>query len=546
MAMTATETRTTCGEALIALLEQHGVEVVFGIPGVHTLELYRGLVASGIRHITPRHEQGAAFMAAGYARVARRPGVCTLITGPGVTNAATAVASAYHDSQPVLIISSATDTRQAGRGRGALHDLPDQQAFMSTITAFSETLGSAADLPGAVDRAFAVLDGPRPRPVHLGIPTDVLEQAAAGAPAAAPVAAPGPLPVDGAALDDAAHRLAAAERPIIMLGGGAIDAGPEALRISAAIGAPIATTINGKGAVPETDPAALGATLALDPVYTAVKTADVVLAVGTELSEVDYGYQPIPRFAGDMIRVDCDPAQLANGHEPAVAIAGDAAAVLGQLADRLDGASAEAPTSVVPDGAGVAARRAADLRSRLVWWEGGERFLPLLDTIAASLPEDAIVVADSTQIAYVGNCYLPTARPRSYLAPAGFGTLGPALPMALGAKVAAPHRPVVCLVGDGGMLFTVAELATAAAHGLPVVVLLFNNAGYGEIRDSLSRAGIPDIGTDGTAANYLKLAEGLGCAAARVGSLGELGSALSAALGAGRPTVLEMPGELAQ
>jgi thiamine pyrophosphate-dependent acetolactate synthase large subunit-like protein len=425
----------SCGELLITLLEDRGVEVMFGIPGVHTLELYRGLAGSSIRHVAPRHEQGAAFMADGYARVSRRPGVCLLITGAGVTNAATAIASAYHDSQPLLVISSATDSRHEGRHRGTLHELPDQERLMSTITGSSETVRSPRQLRGAVERAVAVLEGPRPRPAHIGIAIDVLSAPAATDQAASGAAsAPGPGSAASArpeaepqAVDAAASLLAGASRPVIVLGGGAIDAGVQALRVSSLTGAPIATTVNGKGAVPETHPAALGATLTLEPVYGALQTADVVLAVGTELSEVDYYYQDdIPRFDGPLIRVDTDPSQVLTGRDPAVAIVGDARGVLTGLADRLNRGGDAA------DRGEAAARRVRELRAGLKWWPGAAELFPVLDAIAGAVPADAIITADSTQLAYVANCYLSVTNPRSYLSPSGFGTLGPALPMRSG------------------------------------------------------------------------------------------------------------------
>lgn len=534
--MTAVTSKVTCGEALIALLEQRGVELVFGIPGVHTLEPYRGLAHSSIRHVTPRHEQGAVFAADGYARVSRKPGVCLLITGPGVTNAATAIASAYHDSQPLLVISSATATADAGRGRGPLHDLPDQQAFMASITARSETVGSAQELPGAVERAFAALDAPRPRPVHIGLPIDVLDQPWPGheAQQSTPVAVP---TTDAADLDRAAALLADADAPMILLGGGAIDAGEPAARISAAIGAPIATTINGKGAVDERHPASVGATLTLQPVFGSLESADAVLAVGTELSKVDFYYQPeLPRFAGRLIRVDADPSQLDSGRPATLGLAGDAGAILCALADRLE---------PIANGSGgdkrqAAAARAAKLRAELEWWPGAHELFGVLDAMSEALPPNPIIAADSTQLAYVANIYLPVSAPRSYLCPAGFGTLGPALPMAIGAQLAAPERPVVCLVGDGGLLFTVQELATAAELRLPLAIVLWQNHGYGEIRDSMDRAHVPHIGTQATAHDYVRIAEGFGCRAVRVAAPEAIGAALRTALGGDRPTLIEV------
>ena len=205
------------------LLEQYDVDTVFGIPGVHTLEIYRGLAASDIRHVSPRHEQGAAFMADGYARVAGKPGVCVLITGAGLTNAATPVAGAYHDSIPMLVVSSATASRDNGRGHGSLHDLPDQRAFMATITAESIDVRDPAELPEAFARAFEIFESRRPRPVHIGIPIDVLDLPA---PSFERLAARGTPPVaDAALVERAVELLAGAERPMLLLGGGAVGRG---------------------------------------------------------------------------------------------------------------------------------------------------------------------------------------------------------------------------------------------------------------------------------------------------------------------------------
>jgi len=540
---------SSCGEALIAALASRGVEVVFGIPGVHTLELYRGLARSSIRHVSPRHEQGAAFMAAGYARVSGRPGVCVLITGPGVTNAATGVASAHHDSQPVLVIASETASSDAGRGRGGLHDLPDQRALMAQITGHSETVAAPEQLEGALERAFAVLEGPRPRPAYVGIPIDVLAAEArepdesrldpskTRGPAASRDGAGARAGVDDGELERAARLLGSAREPMILLGGGAIDAGQAALAISAATGAPIVTTVNGKGAVSERHPASLGATLTLQPVFEELERADVVLAAGTELSELDYYYQGrLPRMSGQLIRVDADPAQLRSGAPPALALAGDAAELLGALAQRLE----KAVGSGEGERAQTAAARAAALRGALRWWPGAQRFLAVLDVIDAALPAEAIVAADSTQLAYVANSYLHIERPRSYLCPAGYGTLGPALPMAIGARIAAPQRPVCCLIGDGGLLFTVSELASAAQLGIPLAVVVWNNAGYGEIADEMDRAGIPPIGTDASAADFAAIAAGMGARAVRATAIEQIPDALAQAFTAPGPTLIEL------
>lgn len=524
----------TCGEAAIRLLEQYGVDTAFGIPGVHTLEYYRGLADSPIRHVTPRHEQGAGFMACGYARATGKPGVCILITGAGVTNAATAIATAHHDSLPMLILSSGTHTADAEQGHGPLHDLPDQPAFMRTICEVSLDVRDPADLPAAFAEAFAVLESARPRPVHISVPIDVLSQPAAGD-RRLPAAAQPPTP-DPAALDRAAQALAAAERPLILLGGGTTHAQDEAIALAELLDAPVTMTIAAKGVVPDAHPLSLGTTSTIGPVHAALAEADVVLAVGTEFSETDYFYAPgfaPPVFGGTLVRIDIDAGQLGKRRAADIGLHGDAAQTLAAL----DAALA----SLGHRGQG-GAERAQALRAA-GGWEFFEEFRPVVEALERSLPEDGVIAVDSTQPAYAAAHLWRGVRPNAFLLYGGFGTLGPALPMAMGAKLGAPDRPVMSLSGDGGFLFTIQELATAVDLGLPLAVVIWNNHGYGEIRDSMERADVPPVAVDTSARDFLKIAEGFGCRTARVESLDELPGACAAAYAADGPTVIELVAE---
>jgi thiamine pyrophosphate-dependent acetolactate synthase large subunit-like protein len=522
----------SCGEAVVRLLEQYDVETVFGIPGVHTLEIYRGLAASEIRHVSARHEQGAAFMADGYARVAGKPGVCTLITGAGLTNAATPVAGAYHDSIPLLVISSATACADNGLGHGTLHDLPDQRAFMGTITAESIDVRDPAELPEAFARAFEIFESRRPRPVHIGIPIDVLDLPGSAwerlpARAARPLA-------DPALVERAVELLASAERPMLLLGGGAVSAGDEATAVAERLAAPVGLTVNAKGVLPDSHPLSLGTTLTLRAVHAAFSEADVVLAVGTEFGETDYFYAPgavAPEFAGSLIRVDIDAGQLQRQRPAAVGLHGDAAATLAAIDAGLAARGRE--RSTVSDAA-------AALRAGRRWWPGAETFMPFLAALDRGIPENGILVADSTQPAYVAHHSWRGRSPRSYIAPGGFGTLGPALPMAIGVQLAAPRRPVVALAGDGGALFTIPELASAADLGLPIALVIWQNDGYGEMRDSMDRISAPRLGTEVTAHDFVLLAEGFGCRGVRTESLDDLPGALAEAFAADRPTLVEV------
>jgi thiamine pyrophosphate-dependent acetolactate synthase large subunit-like protein len=515
----------------VRLLEQYDVDTVFGIPGVHTLEIYRGLAASPIRHVSARHEQGAAFMADGYARVSGKPGVCALITGAGLTNAATPIASAYHDSIPLLVISSATACADNGRGHGTLHDLPDQRAFMATITADSIEVRDPADLPDAFAHAFEMFASRRPRPVHIGIPIDVLDLPAASWERLPPRGST-PRP-DAALIERAVDLLAGAERPMLLLGGGAVGAGAEAAAVAERLGAPVGFTVNAKGVLPDSHPLSLGTSLTLRPVHAAFTDADVVLAVGTEFSETDYFYAPgaaAPDFSGALIRIDIDADQLHKQRRATLGLQGDATATLAAIDAGLAARGRER---------GAEASRAEELRSGRLW-PGAEKHLPFLAALERGVPENGIVIADSTQPAYVAHHTWPGRSPRAYIAPGGFGTLGPALPMAIGAQIAAPDRPVVALAGDGGALFTIPELASAADLGLPIALVIWQNDGYAEMRDSMDRIGAPRMGTEISARDFLLLAEGFGCRGVRAESLDDLPGALADAFAADRPTLVEV------
>ncbi|MCZ6797051.1 MAG: thiamine pyrophosphate-binding protein, partial [Gammaproteobacteria bacterium] len=236
----------TCGEVLVEILENYGVDTIFGIPGVHTVELYRGLENTAIRHVTPRHEQGAGFMADGYNRATGKIAACFIITGPGMTNIATAMGQALADSIPMLVISSVNRTRELGLGEGRLHELPAQRNMISGVTRFSHTLLSADELPRVLARAFAVFNAQRPGPVHIEIPIDIITAPADQLNKQA-FALPGAFGPAAQAIDDCAALLAAAERPLIAIGGGAINSGAELTALAEMLDAPVVNTVNAKG-----------------------------------------------------------------------------------------------------------------------------------------------------------------------------------------------------------------------------------------------------------------------------------------------------------
>ncbi|WP_295952637.1 5-guanidino-2-oxopentanoate decarboxylase [Rhodoferax sp.] len=524
----------TCGEALVGLLAQYGVECIFGIPGVHTVELYRGVAASGLRHITPRHEQGAGFAADGYARVSGKPGVCFIITGPGMTNIVTAMAQALADSIPMLVISSVNARHQLGRGSGHLHELPSQQKLVAGVSVFSHTLMSPDALPEVLARAFAVFASARPGPVHIEIPLDVIVapadhlQLAMAALPLRPAAAP-------AQVQQAAQLLASAQRPLILVGGGALDAAQPLWALAQALQAPVQLTINAKGLLLPTEPLLCGSIQSTQAGRLLARQADVVLAVGTELGETDYDAVFDGGFAlpGRLVRIDIDPAQLARNYRCEIGIVADAAQALGALVDAL-------PTCVPTPGWGAARAQAAWTDAQAEF-DAPTRSLTALITLVDQALPGAIFVGDSTQTVYVGNLsFNPLGLRRWFNASTGYGTLGYGLPAANGAQLAAPGTPVVALVGDGGLLFTLSELATAVEAQLPVVVLLWNNQGYGEIKKFMLRTGVAPIGVDLATPDFVAIAQGFGCHTDTVANPAQLRAALARTPGRDRPTLVHI------
>jgi acetolactate synthase-1/2/3 large subunit len=525
----------TCGEWLVKLLEAYGVELVFGIPGVHTVELYRGLPATGIRHITPRHEQGAGFMADGYARVSGKPGVCFIVTGPGMTNILTAMGQAYGDSVPMLVISAVNPTAHLGMGDGRLHELPSQRGLVAGVSAFSHTLLKPEQLPEVLARAFALFAAARPRPVHIEIPIDVIAQEVdPRVMIRALPRRPAPQPAD---TSTAASWLKAAKKPLLILGGGAAEAAASARILAAGLDAPVINTVNAKGILPPGHPLHAGENMAFPPVHRAIAEADVVLAVGTEFGETEMYPEPKPiTTGGKLVRIDIDPEQVARGPIADLPIVADSAAALAAINTAL-GCSAPVARADTPG-----AKRAAAIRKATAqcWWPAVTLHQRIAGLVLAALP-NAILAGDSTEPVYALNQSFEAPLPRSYFnSSTGYGTLGYGLPAGIGAKLAAPDRPVVVLIGDGGLQFTIAELASAVEADVPLIVLLWNNDGYGEIKTYMLERKIAPIGVDIFTPDFQTIARGFGCVAVRPESDAALTSALHAAAAERRPTFIEL------
>ncbi|MEK6217918.1 MAG: 5-guanidino-2-oxopentanoate decarboxylase [Psychrobacter sp.] len=541
----------TCGELLVQWLEYYGVETVFGIPGVHTVELYRGLPNTDIRHVTPRHEQGAGFMADGYYRASGKVGVCFIITGPGMTNIMTAMAQALADSIPMLVISSVNKVQHTGSGEGHLHELHDQQGMVSKVALMSKTIWQPESLPKVIAEAFALFNGTRPGPVHIQLPIDVITADAShvakppklnkidaslnsqsASNILAQLQANKPLP-HPAQLDLIIEQLKSAKNPVLLYGGGCVDVNHDAQKLAELIDAPTFLTINAKGLLPPAHPLSLGSNQSLDVGRAVISEADLVLAIGTELGETDYdvffngGFQ----INGTLIRIDCDAQQLQRPFRADIALLSDAQMAISGLCTRLENQPLNHQ----------AAPRVAKVKQALI-----EKMTPdfagqnaLLKLIRDEV-KDVIFVGDSTQPVYSGNLgFEALATRRWFNSSTGFGTLGYGLPAAIGAMIGS-KSPVVSLIGDGGIQFTIAELICAAELELPLIVLLWNNQGYGEIRRYMEESGLPLIGVNIKTPNFEPLAAGFGAGYRRITAKQQLLDALKKDIKGTQPMIYEI------
>ncbi len=528
----------TLGERLIDLLQVYRVDTVFGIPGVHTVELYRGLATSAIRHVTPRHEQGAGFMADGYARVTGRPGVAFVITGPGLTNIATAMAQAHADSVPMLVISSVNATGRLGLEAGDLHEVRRQGLIAQQCAAFSQTVFTAEQLQAALARAFALFEAGRPRPVHIEIPVDLLSADAAETPIVRPAplrpACPGPDLVN-----QAADMLMRAERPLILAGGGVRAGSRKLSQLAERLDAPVVQTTNGRGLMPAGHPLSVPASPTLQAVRDLIGDADAALMIGTEVGPTDYDMYATGavRFPPAVIRIEIDAEQMRKGVLPTLPLLGGAAETVDALLD----AVGHGPQSKSGEGRAEAARRAA-------YEELGDtsrRDVAFLDRLRRALPETPIV-GDSTQAVYAGNLYHEAdALGTWFNAATGYGTLGYAVPAAIGAAIA-QDSPVVCLAGDGGFQFTLNEIAVAVQERAPVLFVLWNNDGYGEIKSYMVETGVTPVGVDLHNPDFTALGRAYGLRADKAETLDTLDRLVRDFADNPSPTLIEVDEQVAR
>lgn len=532
--MQMTSTRSGA-QLLVESLVAEGVDTVFGIPGVGTLAVYDAFVDQpSLRHIEVRHEQSAVFMADGYARARGEPGVAFTSNGPGALNTITAMATAHNDSVPVLHLVSENPPNVRRRGRGHFHDISDQFGVFRPVSAHAATVALPDEIPGAIGTAFSALRNRRPRTALVEFYNEALT---------GPTTADAhgyterrSRPIDQHTLARAAAAIASAEQPMVWAGGGIAtsEASRALLTIVERLGAPVITTQKGKGAVPGDHPLHIGNWANEPPVRELIGESDLLLAVGTRFSYFPTGgwTLELPRR---IVQIDLDPEELGRNYPIEVGIEGDAGSVLVSIEAELDRLGHVPAPWRRQDVASVLAR----VRDGV----GDRPEIDVLEQLRAALPAEALVFNDPTAIAFWARSLWSTDRPRTWFVPSGFGTLGFALPAAIGAKMARQDTPSVAIIGDAGVMFTIQDLMTAVEHRVPTVTVVFNDRGYGVERRHQDHLYGRRSGVDLLPPDFVALADAFGATGIRVEDHARIGETVGRALDSDMPVVIEVPND---
>ena len=519
--------RMTGGEALVKQLHREGVRVIFGLPGV---QLY-GVMAAlreqpDIRFIQTRHEQATSYMADGYARAGGSVGTALVVPGPGLLNAAAGLSTAYSCSSPVFMLSGQVPKSQIGKDIGVLHEVNDQLECIRPITKWRRRVLEVAEVPAAVRAAMHQLTSGRPRPVELEMPPETMEEEGEAI-MLDPVR---PVRPAAAAADvsRAVDLLIAAQRPVIYAGGGVVlgDAGEALTALAEYLQAGVITSAEGKGSINENSELSLGATVwPQSPVRNHLLQADVILAVGTRFALA------VPKAEQQVIHIDIDPDEIGRNHRKTLGLVGDARATLESMVEAVRAAT-PARSSRKAEYQALRAETAA-----LAQEPQGS----ILKSLRAGTPENAILVAGMTQIGYYSRPFWPTYEGRTYLSSSYSGNLGYEYPVALGAKVACPGRPVIAVIGDGGFMYNAQELSTAVQQKINVVAIVFNDNAYGNVARDLDEWWGGAYGAALHNPDFMKLADAFGVHGMRAKDPSQVGSLVRDAVQLDRPVLIEVP-----
>lgn len=522
-------TTLTGGEAIVSGLVAHGVDTVFGLPGAQVYGLFDAFHQAQLKVIGARHEQACGYMAFGYARSSGRPGVFSVVPGPGVLNASAALLTAFGCNEPVLCVTGQVPTQFLGKGRGHLHEMPDQLATLRTYVKWADRIEYPGNAPTTVARAFQEMTSGRRGPASVEMPWDVFTQRADTAAAQVLEPLPAPQP-DPDMIKQAAALIKNSKAPMIFVGSGAIEAREEILELAEMIDAPVVAFRSGRGIVSNAHE--LGLTMAA--AYKLWPTTDLMIAIGTRAELPASGFRwPYQPKGLKSIRVDIDPAEMRR-------LASDVAIV----ADAKAGA-ADLVTAVTKAGYARTNGRRGDIREAAATAQAEiQRIQPqmaYLNILREVLPANAIVTDELSQFGFASWYGFPIYEPRTFITSGYQGTLGSGFPTALGAKVANPDKPVVAITGDGGFMFGVQELATAVQFNIGVVTLVFNNNAYGNVRrDQRERFDGRVVASDLVNPDFVKLAESFGVASARVTAPDQFKAAMEKALAHGGPYLISI------
>lgn len=521
--------KKTGGEAAVEALVSHGVQILFGLPGVQNDWLYNALydARDKIKVIHTRHEQGAAYMALGYALATGEPMVFNVVPGPGVLNASAGLATAYGLNAKVFCLTGQIPSSEIDKGRGQLHEIPHQPEVLRGLTKWSDIVLHPADAGRKVAQAFYEMNSGRPRPVALEVPMDILamKSEVPAAPPPLPIFMP---PVDAGIIETAGRLLGQSKRPIIFVGGGAQDVSPEVTRLADLLQAPVVAYRTGHGILDSRHYLSLP-TPAAHEYY---KTTDVALAIGT------YMRIPLQRWGTDkdmkVIRIDIDYDAMHRIQAPDLPIVARAEDALPPLLNAVEKHNHKRES-----------REAEMLMLKAKWAQTIAYLEPqntYLKIIREELGEEGIFIDELTQVGYAARVNMPVYKPRSFITTGYQGTLGYGLPTGLGVKIAKPNLPVLAIAGDGGFMFTLQSLAAAVQHKIGLVTIIFNNNAYGnvrtmQIRDYDERV----IATDLVNPDFVKLGAAFGANAFRADDNVQLRQAIRRGFASDLPTIIEVP-----
>jgi len=511
-------TTMTGGEAIVSGLVAHGIDTVFGLPGAQVYGLFDAFHQAQLKVIGARHEQACGYMAYGYARSSGKPGVFSVVPGPGVLNAGAAMLTAFGSNEPVLCLTGQVPTQFLGKGRGHLHEMPDQLATLRTFVKWADRIEYPDVAPTLVARAFQEMMSGRRGPVALEMPWDIFTARAEVAAAKVFETFPAPLP-DADHVKDAAMLIAASKRPMIFVGSGAIDAREAVLELAETIDAPVVAFRSGRGIVSNAHE--LGLTMAA--AYRLWPETDMMIGIGTRLELPTLTRWPYQPDGLKSVRIDIDPVEMRR-YPPNVAIIADAKAGTRALAAAVGRAGYRKTAgrrSAIREASAAALKEIQKVQPQMAY----------LNILREVLPANAIITDELSQVGFASWYGFPVYEPRTFITSGYQGTLGSGFPTALGAKVANPNRPVVAITGDGGFMFGVQELSTAVQFNVGVVTLVFNNNSYGNVRrDQRTRFDGRVVAADLVNPDFVKLAESFGVAASRVSSPDHFRPALEKAL----------------